>query len=123
MSQVVEYYEKTHAYEHWYILLQGLTAASKDELHEWFGYAVSQHVAHKDIESESHQRRNAFFVVAKRNILVKDITADTSENVIGGWRDPIAEVENIIEHKHDGCANNGVDDSHNDKFHEGFVSE
>jgi hypothetical protein len=56
-------------------------------------------------------------------MLIEKIAADAAKEIIRSRRDPIIQVKDIIEHKHDSCANNGVDDSHHHEFHEGLVCE
>jgi hypothetical protein len=54
-------------------------------------------------------------------ILVEQIADDTAKEIVGCRRYPIAEVEDIVEDKHNGCANNRVDYTYHDELHESLV--
>ena len=56
-------------------------------------------------------------------MLIEKIAADAAKEIIRSRRDPVIQVKDIIKYKHDGCANNGVDNAYHHKFHEGLVSK
>ena len=56
-------------------------------------------------------------------MLIENIATNTSKEIIRGWRNPIAKMEDIIEYKHDCATHNSVYHSYQDKLHESFVSE
>jgi hypothetical protein len=62
-------------------------------------------------------------VILESEMLIEEIAADAAKEIIRSRRDPIIQVKDIIEHKHDGSTNDGVDDSHHHEFHEGLVCE
>jgi hypothetical protein len=62
-------------------------------------------------------------MILKREVLVEGITDDAAKKVIRSRGEPITEVENIIEYKHNGGTYYGIYHSHDDKFYERFVSE
>ena len=62
-------------------------------------------------------------MILKGKMLIKDIAADTSKEIVGSRRNPIAEMEDIIEYKHDCATHDSVDDTYHDELHESLVSE
>jgi hypothetical protein len=62
-------------------------------------------------------------VILESEMLIEKIAADAAKEIIRSRRDPIIQVKDIIEHKHDSCANNGVDNTYHHEFHEGLVCE
>ena len=62
-------------------------------------------------------------MILECEVFIEKITADAAKEIIRSRRDPVIQVKDIIEYKHDGCANNGVDNAYHHKFHEGLVSK
>ena len=62
-------------------------------------------------------------LIVKGKMLIKDIAADASKEIVGSRRNPIAEMKDVIKHKHDCATHDSVDDTYHDKLHESLVSE
>jgi len=59
----------------------------------------------------------------KGEMLVEQVAADATEEVVGGRREPVAKVKDIIEDEHNGRAYKGIDDTYHDEFQEGLIRE
>lgn len=62
-------------------------------------------------------------MILEREMLIQNIAAYTSEEVIRCRGYPIAQMEYVVEHKHNSSTHNGIDDTHHYKFHKGLVGE
>lgn len=62
-------------------------------------------------------------MILKGKMFIKDIAADASKEIVGSRRNPIAEMKDVIKHKHYRATHNSVDDTYHDELHESLVSE
>ena len=62
-------------------------------------------------------------MILECEVFIEKITADAAKEIIRSRRDPVIQVKDIIKNKHDGCANNSVDNTYHHEFHEGLISE
>ena len=62
-------------------------------------------------------------MILKREVLIEEIADNAAEEIVGGRGDPVAQMEDIIEHKHDGRTHYRVDHTNHHKLHESLVSE
>jgi len=62
-------------------------------------------------------------MILECEMFIEKITADTTKEIIRSRRDPIIQVKDIIEYKHDGCAHNRVNNTYHHEFHECLIRE
>ena len=92
-------------------------------MYQGFCQSVCQQVAYNDIDSETEQRGPSSFVVLKGKMFIENIAADASEEIVWGRWNPIAQVEDIIEYKHNCSTHDSIDDTYYDELHKGLVSK
>ena len=56
-------------------------------------------------------------------MLIENIATNTSKKIIRGRGNPIAQVEDIIEYKHNRSTHDSIDDTYCDELHKGLVSK
>jgi hypothetical protein len=60
-------------------------------------------------------------MILEGKMLVKKVAADASKEVIRGRRNPITQMEDVVEYKHDSGTHDGINDTHHDKLHESLI--
>jgi hypothetical protein len=63
------------------------------------------------------------FLVIEREVLVQEVADHAAKEIVGCRGNPVAKMETVVEHKHDGSPNYRIDYSHHDKLHECLVGE
>ena len=90
--------------------------------HHGLGDAVSQQVADEDVDGEPEDGPEVSLPVAERETLVEEVTQDAPEEIVRGRREPVTQMEHIVEHEHDGRAEQRVHDSDKDKTIDSWVA-
>ena len=62
-------------------------------------------------------------MILKRKVFVQNIAADAAKEVVRGRRNPIAQMEYVVEYEHNSSTYNGINDTYHYKLHEGLISE
>jgi hypothetical protein len=60
-------------------------------------------------------------VILEGKMLIEKVATNASKEVIRCRRNPITQVEDIVEYKHDSSTHDGINDTHHDKLHESLI--
>jgi len=123
LPQIVEAHEQAHTHQHGDVFLQlhRGAGAGKHGPGQRLGHAVGDAVTHRDVQREPRHHRKTLFLVLKGEILVEKIAEDAAEEIVGGAGQPVTQPENIVEHEHDGRAEQRVNHAHQKELPEGLI--
>ena len=86
-----------------------------------FSGTVCNKIAKTDIYYEFYDHFQGTFFVLESEIFVEEIAYDTSDDIVGGRGNPIAEAYDVVGQEHDGGSYEGVDHADNEEFDGGFI--
>ena len=80
--------------------------------HQGFSDAIRQEIAYQNVDCKLDDRFEIGLSISESEMLVEEITQNAAEKIVGCRRKPVAKMKHIVEHKHNGCSKQCVDDSH-----------
>lgn len=72
--------------------------------HQRLCHAVRKQIAQADIDNKPGERFRRCFFASECKHSIQQVAENTSEKIIGRRRNPVAEVEYVIEYEHNSCS-------------------
>ena len=121
MSEIIQQRKQDETDEHGDVFLDCYSITGKHIPDDRFGNPICDQIAKKYIDSEADDGSEIRLSVFESKSLVKEITQNTTEKIIGCGGKPVTQVEYIVKDKHDGRPEQGIDNPDKDKSDNGCI--
>lgn len=123
MTEIVEEREQHHTDEHSTIFLNGYAETAEQMTYKRLRYAIGDKVANGNIYYKSDDYVPVTFFIFECIVFIQEIAQNASKEIVGCRGQPIAQMEYIVEHKHNRGTEQSVDTAHENEFPECFVKK